>query len=73
MALLAESVAGGGVLKTHGGEDVAGEGAVDVNAVVRVHLEDAAEALALAVGGVHHVGAGVNATGVHAQKVSLPT
>ena len=71
MALLAESVAGGGVLKTHGGEDVAGEGAVDVNAVVRVHLEDAAEALALAVGGVHHVGAGVNVTGVHAEEGEL--
>ena len=71
VALLAESVAGGGVLKTHGGEDVAGEGAVDVNAVVRVHLEDAAEALALTVGGVDHVGAGLNVTGVHAEEGEL--
>ena len=46
-------------------------GAVDVDTVVGVHLEDAAETLALAVGGVHHVGAGVDVTGVDAEEGEL--
>ena len=71
MALGAERVASGGVLETHSSEDVAGGSTVDVDAVVGVHLEDAAEALALAVRGVHHVGAGVHVTGVHAEEREL--
>jgi hypothetical protein len=41
-------------LKPDAGGDVAGEHGVDVLAVVGVHLQDAADALLVGVGGVHH-------------------
>ena len=38
MALIAQGVAGGGVLQTHDGGDIAGIHRVDILAVVGVHL-----------------------------------
>ena len=49
---IAERVAGGGVLQAHGRDDVTGEGGGAVLAVVRVHLEDAADALLAVLGRV---------------------
>ena len=43
---VAERVAGGGVLEADGRDDVAGVDLVDVLAVVGVHLQQAADALA---------------------------
>ena len=54
-SLVAERVAGGGVLEADGGDDVAGEDLLDVLAVVGVHLQEAADALLVALGGVEHV------------------
>ena len=71
VALGAQCVTGGGVLEAHGGEDVAGLAGVLVDTLVGVHLEDAAQTLALAVGGVHHVGAGLGLTGVDAEERQL--
>ncbi len=66
--LIAEGVAGGGVLQADGGGDVAGVDALDVLAVIGVHLEDAAHALLLLLSGVEDRGAGVQHAGVHTHK-----
>ena len=52
-----QRVAGVGVLEADGRGDVARVHDVDLFAVVRVHLEDAADPLLLALRGVEHVGA----------------
>ena len=49
---IAERVAGGGVLETEAGHDVASHGYVEVFTLVRVHEQDAAEALLALLGGV---------------------
>ena len=54
-----QRVAGEGVLEPDDGGDVAGVDLVDLLAVVGVHLEDAADALLLALGRVEHVRAGL--------------
>ena len=46
-------------------------GAVDRDFLVGVHLEELADALLLALGGVDHLGAGVDVTGVHADEGQL--
>ena len=51
-AAVAQRVAGGGVLEAETGHDVAGHGHVEVLALVGVHQQDAAEALAPLLGGV---------------------
>ena len=51
---VAERVTGGRVLQPDGGDDVAGEDGVLVLPVVRVHLQDAADALLLVLGRVEH-------------------
>ena len=66
--LIAQRVAGGGVLQTHHGGDVAGVDGLDVLAVIGVHLQDAAHTLALALGGIEDGGARGQRTGVHAEK-----
>ena len=68
MALVAQGVAGGGVLQTHDGGDIAGIHRVDILAVVGVHLQNAAHTLALALGGVQHGGTGRQLTGVNAEE-----
>ena len=52
LAAIAQRVAGGGVLEAEAGDDVAGHGDVEVFALVGVHQQDAAEALAALLGGV---------------------
>ena len=61
---VAQGVAGEGLLEADGGGDVAGVDRVDLFAVVGVHLEDAADPLLLALGGVEDVGAGLQRPGV---------
>ena len=56
---IAQRVAGVGFLEADGGGDVAGVDRLDLLAVVGVHLEDAADPLLLALGGVEDVRAGV--------------
>src|SRR5699024_17775 len=53
-----EGVTGGGVLQPDDRVDVPGHGLLDRVLLVRVHLEELADALLLAPGGVHDLGAG---------------
>lgn len=71
LALFAQGVTGGGVLEADASDDVAGGSVVTVDTLGGVHLEDAAEALALTVGSVDHVGAGLGAAGVNADVGEL--
>ena len=71
MLLVAEGLAGGGVLEADAGDDVAGGALVTVDALVGVHLEDAAEALAVVLDRVVDVGARLRLTGVHADVGEL--
>ena len=66
--VVAQGVAGGGVLQTHHGGDVAGVDGLNVLPVVGVHLQNPADALSLPLGGVEHGGAGVQHAGVHADE-----
>jgi hypothetical protein len=60
-----QRVAGPGIRKPDGGHELAGVHLVALLAAVGVQLQEAPDALALALGGVHHVGAGPQGTGVH--------
>ena len=71
VALGAERVAGGGLLEAHGGGDVAGVDLVHLLAVVGVHAQNAADALALALGGVVDVAAGLQRAGIDAEEHQL--
>ena len=52
VVLVADGLAGEHILEAHGGADVAGADFLDVLALVGVHLQEAADALAAALGGV---------------------
>ncbi len=52
--LIRQGVAGGGVLEPHQGHDVPGIGLADLFPLVGVHLEEPADALLDALGGVQH-------------------
>ena len=67
----AEGVTGGGVLQTDDGEDVARAGLFDRVLLVGVHLEDLADALLLALGGVEHLVARLGAARVDADVGEL--
>ena len=60
-----EGVAGRGVLEPDQRHDVAGTRVLDLLAGVGVHLQDAADALALVLDRVHHVGAALDHARVH--------
>ena len=62
---IAQGIAGGGVLQADDAGDVAGVDGLDVLPVIGVHLQDAADALLLPLGGVQHRGTGVQRAGVH--------
>ena len=66
--LIAEGVTSGGVLQADHSGDVAGVAALNVLTVIGVHLEDAANALLLLLGGVEHGGTGVQHAGVYTHK-----
>jgi hypothetical protein len=64
VVLVADGLAGEDVLEAHGRADVAGADFVDVLALVGVHLQQAADALAAALVGVVDAGAGGQHAGV---------
>ena len=66
-----QRVAGEGVLEADGRRDVARVDLVDLLAVVRVHLEDAADPLLLALGRVHDVRAGLERARVDPEEREL--
>ena len=68
---IAQRVAGRRLLEADGGRDRAGADLLQVLAVVRVHLEQAADALLAAGRRVHHVGARVELAGVDAEVGQL--
>ena len=69
--LIAQGVTGGGVLEADHRVDVAGHGLVDRVLLVGVHLEELADALLLALGGVEHLGARIDTTRVDADEGQL--
>ncbi len=64
MLVVAESIARAGVFQTHNSGDLTGVHSVDVLTMVRVHVQQTAETLALAADGVHRCFAGLNGAGV---------
>ena len=71
VGLVAEGVTGGGVLHADAGDDVAGGALLTVNALVGVHLEDAAQTLAVVLDGVVDVGTSLGLTRVDADVGEL--
>ena len=71
MILVAERVAGGGVLDADHGGDVAGVDLLNVLTVVGVHLQDTTHTLVDALGAVQHSGALLQRTGVHTEVAQL--
>ena len=69
--LVAQGVTVDTFVQTDERVDVAGFGGVDRVLLVGVHLEDLADALLLALGGVEHVVAGLDGTGVDAHEHEL--
>ena len=68
---VADRVAGGDAAQTDGGADVARPHFLDLFALVRVHLQQAADALGVALGRVEHGGARLDVTGVDAEERQL--
>ena len=68
---IGQGVAGEGVLEADGRGDIAGVDLVDLLAVVGVHLEQAPDALLLALGRVHHIGAGLELARVDPEERQL--
>src|SRR5262245_1496782 len=64
VALVAQRLAGGGVLEAHHRDDLAGADARDLLALVGVHPVDLADPLAALLGRIEDLGAGLEATGV---------
>ncbi len=52
---IGQRVAGGDVLQTHGGRDVAGVHFLDLGAIAGMHLQQAADALGAAAIGHEHL------------------
>ncbi len=63
-----QRVAGAGVLEADGRGDVAGEHLLDLLPLVGVHLQQPADALALVLGAVVDVAAGLERSGVHPEE-----
>ena len=71
LLVIAERVAGARVLESDRGGDVAGAHFLDLLALVRVHLQQTPDALALILRGVVHVGARLEHARVHAEERQL--
>ena len=71
LVLVADRVAGGDAAQTDGRADVARPHFLDLFALVRVHLQQAADALGVALGRVEHRGARVDVAGVDAEEREL--
>ena len=72
MLLVAQGVPRRGVLQPDGGGDITGVHGVDLFPVVGVHLQDPADPFPLALGGVEHIGAGIEGAGIDAEEGQLP-
>src|SRR6185437_1290208 len=68
LVLERKGVAGTRVPQSDGGRNVAGANLLDLFALVGVHLQQPAHALALVLGGVVHVGTGGQHAGIHAEE-----
>mgnify|MGYP000326197766 CR=1 FL=1 len=71
MLLIAQGIAGSGVLQTHGGGDITGVNPVDILPVVGVHLHDTAHTLVAVLHRVVHSGAGFDGAGVDTEEAQL--
>ena len=71
MLFVADGVAGRNVLQTDGSADIARQNFIDVFALVGVHLQQTADALAASAAGVEHRVAGFEVAGVDADKGQL--
>ena len=71
MLLVAEGIAGGGVLHTDSGSDIAGVNHVNIFPVIGMHLQDAAQTLLGALGAVQNGAALFQRTGVHTEVAQL--
>ena len=71
MLLIAERVAGRGVLHTDRGGDIAGIDRVDILAVIGVHLQDAAHTLLAVLHGVVDSSTCLDLTGVDTEVCQL--
>ncbi len=69
--LVTQGLAGGGVLEAHDRADHTSPNALDLLALIGVHLVDLADALLLALGGVEHLVASMENAGVDAHKGQL--
>src|SRR3546814_6321976 len=65
---VAQRLAGGGVLQAGNGDDLAGTRFLDVLTVIRVHLQHAPDALAVALHRVEDLGAGGDHAGIDAHE-----
>src|SRR5258705_66717 len=72
LAFVAERVAGIDALQTHAGANIARINLVNLFALVRVHLQQTADALARAFAGVQYVTSGLQHAGIHADVRHMP-
>ena len=71
MILITQSITSGGVLQTDNSSDITCVAAVDILAVVGVHLQDAAHTLLVVLHGVVDSSTCLNLTGVHTEVCQL--
>ena len=71
MILITQSITGGGVLQTNDSSNITCIAAVDILAVVGVHLQDAAHTLLAVLHGVVDSGTCLNLTGVNTEVCQL--
>ncbi len=71
MILIAEGIAGGGVLHAHNGGDITGVNHIDIFPVVGVHLQNTTHTLLDVLGAVEHGSALLQGTGVHTEVAQL--
>ena len=71
MILITQSITGGGVLQTNDSSNITCVAAVDILAVVGVHLQDAAHTLLAVLHGVVDGSTCLNLTGVHTEVCQL--
>ena len=71
MCFVAQRVTSRGVFQTNSSCDIAAVNLFDFLTVVRVHLQDTADTLFLALRGVEHVGTSIEHTGVNAEECQL--
>ncbi len=71
MLLVAEGIAGAGVLETDGCCDITGEDLIDLLSLVGMHLKETSHSLLLVLRGVEHVGARLAGAGVDSHECKL--